>query len=366
LSNVFDDFNIIQNVVRKVERQYLEIAGKEPQPLQIQSSRVEEYLRNFVWDFARYQHAGRQLGELVSQVQSMAAKVDDELKKLSAMLVEKNLTLSNLQRRKTINLQTSDFEDFLTAESVARLEILRADGEKILETIMVVVPNAVENEFLKTYESVGASIVEYRAGESPHSAIEKGSPVVPGSAKKIFEEGDNSMYSVVMIKYHYTSGHYEEDTFVPGTTINFLEPLKAAFREKRCVVREFSYDGNRGAGLDVQIEEAKEQASQALSTIVRWCQVHYGEVYGGWIHLKVIRGFVESVLRYGLPVNFLSVFVEPASGRDKQVKASLVTTIAQLRPELGKKAADEEEDEDDTENLPFVCQKFNVIGASSS
>jgi V-type H+-transporting ATPase subunit C len=146
----------------------------------------------------------------------MAAKVDDELKKLSAMLVEKNLTLSNLQRRKTINLQTSDFEDFLTAESVARLEILRAENERVLETIMVVVPKAVENDFMKTYESVGNNIVEYRTGDSLTSPIEKGSPVVPGSAKKIFEEGENCMYSLVIIKYQYTSGHYEEDTFVPG------------------------------------------------------------------------------------------------------------------------------------------------------
>lgn len=132
-------------------------------------------------------------------------------------------------------------------------------------------------------------------------------------------------------------------------------------------MREFEYDGNKPGGLDGQIEEAKEQTSQALSTIVRWCQVHYGEVYGGWIHVKVIRGFVESVLRYGLPVNFLSMFVEPSPGKDKAAKDSLVQTIGQLRPELGfgKKGMDEEEDDDDADNLPFVCQKFNVIGASA-
>lgn len=153
-----------------------------------------------------------------------------------------------------------------------------------------------------------------------------------------------------------------------GTTTDFLDPIKAAFREMRCVIREFSYDGNKSGGIEGQIEVAKQQANHALSTILRWCQVHYGEIYAGWIHLKVIRGFVESVLRYGLPVNFVAMFMEPNMSKEKQIKASLINTISQLRPELAvkKSAADEEEDEDDTDHLPFVCQRFTVIGCGSS
>ena len=154
--------------------------------------------------------------------------------------------------------------------------------------------------------------------------------------------------------------------FFLGSVESFLEPLRIAFRDIRCTLREFSYEGSRPGGLDGQIAEARTQADGALSTITRWCQSHFGEVYSGWVHLKVIRAFVESVLRYGLPVNFLSVFVEPQAGKEKQLINSLSNAIARTCPSLPPRNSREEIDEEDeetlAENLPFVYQKFNVIG----
>jgi hypothetical protein len=99
-------------------------------------------LRKFQWDHARYQFSGRQLAEIVAQIQAMAAKVDEELKKLSTLYNEKNLALGTLQRKKTINLTTSDFEDFLKPTAVSKIELV--DTESLL-TVMVVVPKALEN-----------------------------------------------------------------------------------------------------------------------------------------------------------------------------------------------------------------------------
>jgi V-type H+-transporting ATPase subunit C len=130
------------------------------------------------------------------------------------------------------------------------------------------------------------------------------------------------------------------------------------------VIREFSFDPSKAGGLDGEIKVANTEVQQVHQTIMRWCQAHYGEVYSGWVHLKVIRGFIESVLRYGLPLDFLPVFVEPNMKKEKQLKVALADIISQLRPELTKKVeAEVEEEEDDSENLPFVCQQFTVIGA---
>lgn len=183
----------------------------------------------------------------------------------------------------------------------------------------------------------------------------------------MFEDSENVMYSIVILKHHYIAGKFDGDNYLPGTKLDFLEPLKTAFREKKFTLREFSYDGNKPSGIDGQIDFAKQQLDQTVSSLVRWCEIHYGEVYSGWVHLKVIRGFVESVLRYGLPVNFVSVFVEPSAQKEKQVKVSLLHAITQLRPDFSSSKVeieDEEQDAEDTDNLPFVCQKFTVIGAS--
>jgi V-type H+-transporting ATPase subunit C len=160
---------------------------------------------------------------------------------------------------------------------------------------------------------------------------------------------------------------YFTSYFFLGKSVNYIEPLKTAFREKRFVMREFSYDAAKAGGLDGQIATADTEVKQVHHTIERWCLAHFGEVYSGWVHLKVIRGFIESVLRYGLPLDFLPVFIEPNMKREKQLKIALADTISRLRPELTKKAdAETEEDEEDSENLPFVCQKFAVIGASAT
>lgn len=59
--------------------------------------------------------------------------------------------MSTLQRKKIINLFTSDFEDFMTPEYVARMDLLRADGEKILETVMVISPKSLEQGRTRRY-----------------------------------------------------------------------------------------------------------------------------------------------------------------------------------------------------------------------
>lgn len=112
----------IDSVVKKIERQYFEIqalnttrkAGTPVPPLKVQDRTVDSYLQRWTWDFARYQHQGKKLSELVQQITVLASTADEELKTLLAAHTEKVQTLANCQRKKVINLTNSDFEDFLT------------------------------------------------------------------------------------------------------------------------------------------------------------------------------------------------------------------------------------------------------------
>ena len=51
--------------------------------------------------------------------------------------------------------------------------------------------------------------------------------------------------------------------------------------------------------------------------LVRWLKVNFGESFTAWIHVKALRVFVESVLRFGLPVNFQGMVLLP---QKKQVE----------------------------------------------
>lgn len=49
----------------------------------------------------------------------------------------------------------------------------------------------------------------------------------------------------------------------------------------------------------------------------------FSDSFEGWMHLKAMRLFVESVLRYGLPPIFTMAVVKPLPKQHKQVKRIL-------------------------------------------
>lgn len=387
---------ILENIVKKVERQYYDIvgtAGAAAEPLRINDTSVEAYLKRFQWDHALYQHQGRPLGDIVGQIQAMAAKVEDDLKTLSTSYTEKLLASTNAVRKRAINIMTSDFEDFLKPEDVARLDPIDSDT---LLTVVVAVPKSSEEEFKQMCDSasIGADIASFggpdwssqpqavgtndgKFGASLQKARSniKGSPVVPGSYKRIVEEGEYVLYGVTILKGHYEAGRYIDggDVFEPGTFVDYLEPVKNAFREKKYIVRDFSYDPSKAGDVESSIETTKGDLSQIRQRAIFWCRGHFGEVYHGWVHLKVIRAFVESVLRYGLPVDFTSFFLSPNPRKEATLTKQVTEAVLHVRPELKAKrhyiieeGDDEEEDNDGDEmdKLPYVCQKFTVIGAT--
>lgn len=57
--------------------------------------------------------------------------------------------------------------------------------------------------------------------------------------------------------------------------------------------------------------------------LVRWLKVNFSEAFIAWIHIKALRVFVESVLRYGLPVNFQAMLLQPNKKSVKKLREVL-------------------------------------------
>jgi len=118
-------------------------------------------------------------------------------------------------------------------------------------------------------------------------------------------------------------------------------------------------------------EKARQQVEHVRASLVRWCRTNYGEVFTAWIHLKVVRLFVESVLRYGLPVD-ISAFVVRVAGEGNVDKVfdSVTEEFAKLKMGndggVGGAGGDEGDDEDANKDengdtvYNFVSQKFSV------
>lgn len=236
-------------------------------------------------------------------------------------------------------------------------------------------------DFNETYETIGSDIVGYAApdweglglrgcGEpdmnyGPYADRRRktGSPVVPGSAKLLLTEGEHSLFSLIILKGQYEAGHMNaDDVFEQGKFVDFFETFKLAAREKRFVVRDVKMAENSENVKD-EIAELEVEVAMKQAGLERWCLAHYGEVFSAWIHLKVIRAFVESVLRYGLPnpssapggqsqSNFILALLNVTKGKSSQVKL----TIDKLMNVDAATAGDEEE----FEYSPYVRLEFNV------
>lgn len=75
-------------------------------------------------------------------------------------------------------------------------------------------------------------------------------------------------------------------------------------------MRDFQYDEN---SLEKQKKEAEETIAserEQQQVIIRLAKTNFSEVFSSWVHLKALRVFVESVLRYGLPPDFTSAVIE--------------------------------------------------------
>ena len=329
--------------------------------------KVSAYLSKWVWDYARYQYQGRKLADLISQVTGQTAYADEELKKLMANHADKMSNLGNWQRKKAINLSTSDFEDFLTPQMLAKVEIIDNDN---LVTLMVSMSKDLEEEFLNNYSSNDGwakDIASYGLPEDRDAV--KGSPVVPNSAKKVFQNTDQALYAVTVLRGHTTSGSVDlNGNYVAGTVVDYIEPLRNAFREKRCTLRPLVFDATKATGVDANIEQAKAAVDQSVSVITRWCSAHFGEIFSAFVHLRVISAYVESVMRYGVPANFVIMLLQPDGRRFKEAQQTLTETIVKVQPLLLREDEDldDMEEEDNTDSLPYVCLRVPLLGHGHS
>lgn len=143
-----------------------------------------------------------------------------------------------------------------------------------------------EEQWLAEYHTIGDQIAEY--GPKGNRGNVRGSPVVPGSSRKLLEEGDSMLYTVTVLKGQYQPGRVDKDGgFEPGSVIDYVEDFKTRAREKRFTVRDFVFDPNSHASNEEAIAELEVEVDRLWSGLIRWCKAHFGETFIAWMHIKV-------------------------------------------------------------------------------
>jgi len=358
--------SVVESIVRKIEKTSHELGvGGKRTDLTVGGVPAPRYIQQFAWDYAKYPNR-RPLKELVSLIGGGVTAVDEELKQLGISYADKQLALQEAKRRKGGTLITGDLNDILN-ESIMR-KITVSDTE-YLKTVFIAIPKQSKELFEKKIEKLGSNIVGYggpdwmrdsrnlgepvKFGQLVDRHEKRGTPVVPGSLQLVHEDSESFLYAVVILKSQYEAGYYEGEEFQAGTKVDFLDEFAKACKDNRFFIRDFVYDPGQASRNSMALEQLQVEVDGMRSGLTRWCKTHYGEAFVAWMHIKVIRVFVESVLRYGLPVDFTAVLYK-ASGDGSALTKALDHALAP--PSVDMK--EHEDDEDLDEYHEFVLLKF--------
>lgn len=315
----------LDSIVHRLERQYLELDAKATFKVKSQRQQLSfpEYIQNWEWDDAKYPRS-RPIVENLAFLMQIVNKTDDEVRNKTAQLNESKTLKANISKKDTANLQSRDLVDVLTPD-VVTMQGLASDDfiySEHVTTVVVILSRGADVEFLNLYEEFCKNIV-------------------PGSAKKfagLDDKDGNSLWRVVMFKSE-------------------VENFKKACREKRFLPRDFEYSAEAYKKL-IEQREAADAAVARLSGIVNTLyQSTWSDAMVAWMHIKAMRVFVESVLRFGMPANFASFVIMPRPGTQAALRKSLTDLLGDEATKAQDKMAGAAEAEGE-EYFPYVSFTF--------
>mmetsp|Transcript_1386 Transcript_1386/g.2190 ORF Transcript_1386/g.2190 Transcript_1386/m.2190 type:complete len:419 (-) Transcript_1386:165-1421(-) len=365
LINLSDDLvktdTIVESIVRKIEKAAVDLNRRGGDNLTVGGVPAPRYIQQFAWDYAKYPNR-RPLKELVGLISGGVSAIDEELKQLGNSYGDKEIALQEAKRRKGGSLLVADLNDVLTEEIMSKVEV---HDSEYLKTVFVAVPKALEENMEASVYNIGKDLVGYggpdwsrdpsklgepvKFGTLVDRQKERGSPVVPGSLVKIHSDPESTLFAVTILKGQYEAGFFEGEDFQPGKTVDFEEEFTKSCREKRFIVRPFTWDPSQSSKSAVALEQLEVEVEGMKNGLTRWCKTHYGEAFVAWMHIKVIRVFVESVLRYGLPVDFTAVLYKVAMGKEIALTEALDNALGEEK---------EVEEDAEEEYHDFVLLKF--------
>ncbi|XP_059691538.1 V-type proton ATPase subunit C 2 isoform X2 [Gavia stellata] len=242
------------------------------------------YLTRFEWDMAKYP-IKQPLKNISEALAKQVTQIETDLKTRSAAYNNIKGNLQSLEKKTVGNLLTRTLADIVHKEDFVL-------NSEYLITLLVVVPKSSYIQWQKTYESLSDM-------------------VVPRSTKMIAEDAEGGLFTVTLFR-------------------KVMDDFKAKARENRFMVREFYFDEKE---LKCEKEELMKLASdkkQQYGPLLRWLKVNFSEAFVAWIHMKALRVFVESVLRYGLPVNFQAMLLQPNRKSVKRLRDVLNVVFKHL------------------------------------
>ncbi|EPT25722.1 putative vacuolar ATP synthase subunit C [Toxoplasma gondii TgCatPRC2] len=280
----------VESVIRRIERQAVEIDPDCELKVvwQRHSLTVDQYIRRFQWDDAKFPRL-RAIPENLDALVQSVTKTDDEVRAKVAVWQEVRQQMANSASGKKTGPATyfqRDLIDVLSPDTVRDDDFLVTEH---LTTAVVVVPRGQEREWEQSYESLDAF-------------------VVPRSSRKfnVAEDADgNALWRVILFTSH-------------------LQAFRQAAQAKKFVVRDFHYSPQAYKETVLARSRVEAEKTKQETFLSRVCFAAFSDIFVAWMHLKVMRTFCEAVLRFGVPPEYAAFVLRPVSeAKEKKLRHEL-------------------------------------------
>ncbi|KAL8993289.1 MAG: hypothetical protein Q9188_007370 [Gyalolechia gomerana] len=245
---------------------------------------AEQYLKSFHWNKVKYR-ADKPLGELINTLQKEITSIDNQVKDKYNSYNQVKTNLTALQRRQTGNLTTKSLANIVPPDLIIR-------DSDYLETHLIAVPRTIIKDFLRTYETLAPM-------------------VVPRSAVQVAADEEFTLYAVTTFKKH---------------SQDFVHKC----RESKWTPRDYKYKEGGREEENKELEKVGKDEKRVWGEALRLGRTAWGEAVMAWVHVLALRVFVETVLRYGLPLNFVCGLVRTTGKLAKKARASLDVSYSYL------------------------------------
>jgi V-type H+-transporting ATPase subunit C len=275
---------VIEAIVIKIQRQLVDLTSDSKEGErdfishvilpgeEMQQVPAELFVTFFQWDENQYL-VSKPLPDLVDSMVRKCTKYDEELKLKSAEYSNLKTNIQQIERKSTGALTTRVLDGLVKKENCLNTDYL--------QTIFVAVPTSIKETFVESY-------VDLITDEHEHTV---GMAVVPNSLEVVASDNEHTLYGVVVLR-------------------KMVPDFKKACTYNKCTPREFEFNDQRFNMSLLEKEELENEKKKVQEDLKDWCRTAFSECFSAWIHLKAIRTWVESVLRYGLPPNICTLMLK--------------------------------------------------------
>lgn len=280
---------------------------------------VSSFIENFSWNTSKYR-LDKSIKDLVDIISNDALSLDNDVRQTYQQYQTAKSNFMAADRKKNGDLSIKSLHEIVRPEQF----VLDSDH---LTTVLIAVPKSLVGDFHKSYES----LTEF---------------VIPRSAQVIATDDEYELYTVALFK------KYQQD-FINASREHKWHPRT-----------DFVYSEENMNQMRKEFDVSKATELKSKNDLIRLAKTAYSDIFSGWFHIKAIRVYVESVLRYGLPPQFDSFAIKfENSGNIDKAKKELITKFGYLGGDgfSEKNNLHEYASLVDSEYEPFVLYRVDIV-----